>query len=114
MQIGVADAWYSGSERDLWCEHKRLATLPGTINLTSPSITQPHQIEWLKARHAEGRNVSMIVFVDGALKRGTGCLLLHGLDWMTPITREEFLAKAKTRSALADEIVAFVGQRQGT
>lgn len=109
-QTGVADAWYSGRECDLWSEHKRFPSVPPTIDLMKTSVTTKQQQDWLRARYAEGRNVSMIVFIDGAIGgRETGCLLLLGLRWELPIKRDEFLRKMKTRRELADEIINFVG-----
>ena len=72
--------------------------------MTKSTITSALQQDWLKARLAEGRNVSMLVFTDKQ-----GCLLLHGLEWMKPIPRAEFLARAKTRKEIATELVTFVG-----
>lgn len=101
---GIPDVFMSGAARDLWCEGKRYAKLPPVVDLTKTDVTSVLQQNWLKARHAEGRNVSMLVFTDKQ-----GCLLLHGLEWMTPIPRDEFLARAKTRREIADELVKFVG-----
>lgn len=101
---GIPDAYMSGPARDLWCEGKRYAKLPPVVDLTKTDVTSVLQQDWLKARHAEGRNVSMLVFTDKQ-----GCLLLYGLEWMKPIPRDEFLARAKTRKAIADELVAYVG-----
>jgi hypothetical protein len=106
---GIPDAFMSGELRDLWCEGKRFATLPKVVDLTKTDITSVLQQNWLKARHAEGRNVAMLVFTDKQ-----GCLLLHGLEWMKPIPRAEFLARAKTRKAIADELVAYVGAGKGS
>lgn len=105
---GVADAWYSGSKGDLWCEHKRFAKCPPMIHLTKADITTPLQQNWLKARHAEGRNVSMIIFTDDL-----GHLLLMGDAWQNPISRELLQRLAKTRRELAAQIIEVVGAIPG-
>lgn len=104
---GIPDAYMSGPLRDLWCEGKRYAQLPPVVDLTKLDVTSVLQQDWLKARHAEGRNVSMLVFTDKQ-----GCILLHGLEWMNPIPRDEFLARAKTRREIADDLVSYCGAKE--
>lgn len=99
---GVADSWFSGA-RDIWIEFKYYSTLPKTINLTngnSPKLSKLQQT-WLQSRHAEGRNVAVIVAC------AEGAVWLHGLDWQTPISRDEFLKRVVPRKAIIQSIVAF-------
>lgn len=62
---GIADCWYSG-KRDLWIEYKFIAvpkrgeTLINLVGGRAPALSCLQQ-EWLKERHAEGRNVGVIV-----------------------------------------------------
>ena len=108
---GVPDCYYSGSLRDLWNEHKFLPKLPPVIDLTKTDITTELQQMWLAGRFAEGRNVGMIV---GTLEGGkTHGLLLPGLEWMKPLTRDEFRSRMKNKKALAQEIIELLGPVQG-
>lgn len=55
---GVLDAWYSGTQRDLWAEYKFLPKVP--TRRYTPKLS-PFQREWLIERHNEGRRVAVIV-----------------------------------------------------
>lgn len=100
---GVPDCYYSGAAGDLWNEHKYIRPLPPIIDLTKPSVTSKLQQRWLIGRHKEGRNVAMVVFSDD------GHLLLTGLDWQRPITRDEFRELAVPMQELADTLVERLG-----
>ena len=104
---GIPDCYYSGSGRALWNEHKYLRPLPPTIDLTKHSITSVLQQRWLEGRHREGRHVAMIVFSD------EGHLLLHGLEWQRPITRDEFRVLAVPMKQLAIELIEWLGEVPG-
>lgn len=56
---GIPDCYYSGDKSELWIEYKYIATLP-VRTPTKPDLSglQKH---WLRGRHAEGRNVAVIV-----------------------------------------------------
>ena len=103
---GIADKWYSGA-RDLWIEYKyvevpaRAGTAIHLIDGADPAIS-PLQQEWLRDRHAEGRNVWVIVGSK------TGGVVFRGLDWQQPITAGGFAARIKERKALASEILTFI------
>lgn len=103
FQNGVADAWYSGSIRDLWSEHKRFVKLPPIMDLTKHTVTTKLQQQWLIKRHGEGRNVSMVVFSP------EGHMLLMGLEWMMPIYREDFRRKAVDMKQLAEQLKDYLG-----
>jgi hypothetical protein len=99
---GLPDCWYSGAVADLWTEHKKLDVLPPTINV--PKLLSPLQALWLAGRHAEGRKVGVIVFSPGAH------LLLPGLTWQDPVSRDEFRRRAHNNyKSLAEEIIGMLG-----
>lgn len=61
---GIPDAWYSGSDTDLWVEYKYLKRRP--VRSFTPALSA-NQKRWLRDRHKEGRNVAVIVGTpDGA------------------------------------------------
>lgn len=106
---GIADVWYS-SKKDLWIEYKFIAVpkRPGTvIDLISKppkgdSVISTLQQEWLKARHADGRAVGVII---GCKDGGVWC---PGLSWNRTWTAQQFSSAAHTRSELASRIVETV------
>jgi hypothetical protein len=104
---GIPDCYYSGSRSDLWNEHKKFDTLPPLVDLMNTDITSSLQQMWLAGRHAEGRNVGMIVFSP------EGHLFLPGLEWMKPITREEFRSRMKNKKDLAAELIELLGPVEG-
>lgn len=108
---GVPDCYYSGSQRDLWTEHKYFPTLPATIDLTKEAITSRLQQEWLIGRHKEGRFVGMIV--GSGVRANEAHLFLPGLEWQKPLTRDEFLARAKNKKDLAKELIELLGPVPG-
>ena len=99
---GIADVWYSGGS-DLWVEYKFLvlpkrgATVIDLINGKDPSISYLQQ-DWLKSRHAEGRNVGVIV---GCKEGG---VWFPGISWDTTYTTEWFREHTLSRKELADRI----------
>ena len=102
---GIADVWYSGT-KDLWIEYKFIAVpkRPDTvIDLTTKplkgdSVISTLQQEWLKARHAEGRAVGVII---GSKDGGVWC---PGLTWMRTWTAQQFTSTVQSRSLLASQI----------
>lgn len=102
---GVPDCYYSGSQCDLWNEHKYLPKLPPTIDPTK-LLTKMQQL-WLEGRCREGRHVAVII------GSSEGHVLLHGLRWQTPIDREDFRARMKNKKELAEEITKFCGPVAG-
>jgi len=55
---GVPDCWYSGAARDLWVEWKYLKTM--NKHRLKPSL-RSKQVEWLRDRYEQGRNVIVLV-----------------------------------------------------
>ena len=102
---GIADVWYSG-KKDLWIEYKFIVVpkRPGTIIdlINKPpkgdSVISTLQQQWLHDRHAEGRNVGVVV---GSKEGG---VWFPGTGWNCTYTAELFNAWLTTRSLLAFEI----------
>ena len=100
---GIPDCWYSGSRRDLWIEYKYLAVKIPKAKVV-PDLSKL-QLRWLNARHAEGRNVLVIVgFKDGGVKFNTPEEWENGLD---PCL---FLERAASRKDLATYISNYCGE----
>ena len=99
---GIADDWYSGEMADLWIEYKFLPVIPQRVNIWMANPNQKHlstlQMNWLRGRHKEGRNVAVIV---GTPKGG---VILPGLSWENELTPAEFTAKLCSRKELAEWI----------
>lgn len=101
---GVADSWYDGNRGDLWVEWKHYNPLPRTIDLLAgknPKLTRL-QYDWLKRRHANGRNVAVIVASP------QGGIVMRVTEIEQPIAREEFLARALNKRGLAAWIASEV------
>jgi len=100
---GIADVWYSASKDDLWIEYKFIVTpkrddtvidlIHGTAKTDSAISTL--QQAWLKDRHAEGRNVGVIV---GSKEGG---VWFSGASWNCTYTAKEFRTKSRSRAELA-------------
>jgi len=97
---GIADVWYSGMAADLWIEYKfikvpvRDSTVIDLISGPKPEISVLQQ-DWLRSRHAEGRNVGIIV---GSKDGG---VWLEGISWDRKMTAKEFRSMIVPRNALA-------------
>lgn len=76
---GIADCWYSGTKGDLWVEYKFVPKLPVKVPLRMADLFSSLQFEWLKNRHAEGRNVAAIIGCQ------TGGILLRNCEWENDI-----------------------------
>lgn len=104
---GIADVWYSGG-RDLWIEYKfiqvpqRSTTVIDLVGSKYPAISSLQQ-EWLRGRHAEGRNVGVIV---GCKEGG---VWFPGVSWDTTYTTEWFREHTVSRKKLADLICESLG-----
>lgn len=99
---GIADVWYSGAS-DLWIEYKfiqvpqRSTTVIDLVGSKYPAIS-PLQQEWLRGRHAEGRNVGVIV---GCKEGG---VWFPGVSWDTTYTTEWFRENILSRKEIAGRI----------
>lgn len=108
---GIADVWYDG-ERDLWVEYKfivlpkRESTVIDLIGGSNPAISVLQQ-QWLKDRHANGRQVGVIV---GSKDGG---VWFPGVSWDTTYTTGWFRANLLPRKQLAQTIVGLTGGCNG-
>jgi hypothetical protein len=90
---GTPDVYYSGSKKDLWIEYKYIEKLP--VKVPIKVDLSALQVIWLSGRHAEGRNVAVVVGSKD------GCLLLRYPEWeRTDITSAEFKERCMTRKEL--------------
>lgn len=102
---GTADVWYSGRRADLWVEYKflkegKIPVRPGTLIdlVTKQRYLSALQLDWLEGRHAEGRNVWVIV----GCKDG-GVVWPHG-GWRQPMSVQGFRCRLIDRKGLANLI----------
>jgi hypothetical protein len=103
---GTADCWYSGRKADMWIEYKFVPRVPKRSPV--PVECSTLQLEWLRGRYAEGRNVHVIVGCS------TGGVVLSDLAWEHNIPIEEFSAALKSRQELAQWILKRVeGEQSG-
>lgn len=98
---GVPDVWYSGKAADLWVEYK-FVVLPKRMDTVIKIDLSKLQQEWLKGRHAEGRNVAVIV------GHKDGGVFFPGVDWDSVYRAQDFMALHKSRKELAQLIEGFV------
>jgi hypothetical protein len=95
LRRGVPDVWYSGPGGDLWTEYK----YDETHKTIMPALT-PHQRRWLNDRHAEGRNVCVIVGVS--LKEG---LIFVNGEWNGKKTRDEAVPLAQIVTFIESQVI---------
>lgn len=105
---GTADCWYSGrgpNSQDLWIEWKFVAKPPvrdtTTVHLVKDYLSAL-QVDWLRSRHEEGRNV----WVGVGSPLG-GFFLRSPDEWESPILAGRFKSAVVSRKELAEQIVAF-------
>ena len=104
---GIADVWYSGKAADFWIEYKFLkvpargTTVIDLIGGKNPSLSHLQQ-DWLLGRHAEGRNIGVLV---GCKEGG---VWLPGDSWNRTFTTEWFKSQLKARQELAKLIISLV------
>lgn len=93
---GTADSWYSGDLGDLWVEYKFLPSVPqrGVVNAKRIGLTAL-QLDWLKGRYEEGRNVCVIVGTPA------GGVIMRDVEWGTEMSVDSFRSKLITISDLA-------------
>lgn len=107
---GIADVWYS-SVKDLWVEYKFVSvpkrddTMLDLVNGKNPSISYLQQ-EWLSARHAEGRQLGVIV---GSKDGG---VWFPGVSWNRTYSAHYFRSQLLDRKALAQLIVRLTSGRK--
>ena len=91
---GVADAYYSDSGGDIWVEYKYLKVLPKRDTTCVKYGLTPTQILWLNNRHAEGRNVAVVV---GSVE---GHVILTDGEWDKPLSKSDFIRRAIDTNAV--------------
>ena len=106
---GQADCWYSGAKADLWIEYKFIAIpkrddtvidlIHGTAKKDSDISTL--QQSWLKGRHAEGRNVGVLI---GSKEGG---VWMPGVSWDTVLSTKVFRSLLLSRPQVAQVICAL-------
>ena len=99
---GPADVWYSGSKGDLWVEYKFI-TLPKRPDTGITPDCSRLQLDWLRDRHTEGRNVAVIVGC------GEGGVVYLDRAWENAMNCSTFKSHLLSRKELADWIVDRVG-----
>lgn len=99
---GPADVWYSGVKADWWIEYKfeLLPKRDDTLIIPDCSVAQ---LQWLGDRHAEGRNIAVIM----GCKEG-GVVYLNK-TWEAPMKRSAFARLIMTRPQLAAWILEHTG-----
>ena len=97
---GVADAYYSGEEGDLWIEYKYLPALPKRSTTPIRTCLSAQQRLWLTRRHSEGRQVAVVIgSPDGAVIQTTPDA------WNDAMTRDDFIRSAVENKSVANYIV---------
>jgi hypothetical protein len=96
---GTADVWYSGPTGDLWVEYKFVRTVPTRAPIRVYQLLTPLQLKWLNDRHAEGRNVAVVLGTTlGAW------IFEHGAWLSTDVTRLQLQTRGLERKDVADFI----------
>jgi hypothetical protein len=96
---GTADVWYSGFAGDLWVEYKYLRELPVNASIRIYELLSPRQLQWLNARHAEGRRVAAV------LGSPLGAWIYEDNAWQTlDVNRRLILERGLDHAAIAHYI----------
>lgn len=99
---GVPDLWLSGRKGDAWIEMKYVDPLPVNVPVRPSKLLSALQIQWLDARHDEGRQVAVIIGCK------TGGVVLTNKDWHHDLTVEEFKSLILSPTALSEWIQEIV------
>lgn len=119
---GTPDVYYSGDVGDLWVEYKfdpsikaakitkvakliKVPTLIKVPKLILPDLS-PRQMCWLNDRHAEGRNVAVI------LGTPDGGVIYRNKEWCEPLSAIDLAARLQSREAIARWIHSQVGNKK--
>jgi hypothetical protein len=95
---GTADVWYSGNLDDLWVEYKWLTKLPKKAPVRLDKLLSPLQLNWLRGRYVEGRNIVVI------LGSPEGAWVFENLDWEKAIDPTTIREREYTKQNVADYI----------
>lgn len=97
---GTADVWYSGDGGDLWVEYKFIQKPPNKAHIDVKKELSPLQLQWLRDRYLEGRNVCVI------LGTPLGGWIYENLEWETKkIYTGQIVDGNYTKQYMADFIV---------
>jgi len=94
FHAGIADCWYSGSKADLWIEYKFIVPPKRGETVITINLSEL-QKNWLRSRHAEGRNVGVIVGCKD------GGVWFDGVSWDAVCTAVLFKQSLLDRKSLA-------------
>jgi hypothetical protein len=96
---GTADVWYSGTADDLWVEYKYVTKVPKTAGIAVSKELSALQLQWLRLRHTEGRNVVVI------LGTPIGAWVYEFCRWETElVTASQLTHSGLTKQQVADYI----------
>lgn len=98
---GVADAYYSGDEGDLWVEYK-FVKLPKRGNSKVDFGLSALQIDWLTKQASRGRQVAVVIGSD------EGCWIIQDpqIFSLNHSTKETFIRNALDKNAVVPFIIS--------
>ena len=96
---GIWDVWYSGPFADLWVEYK-FEVLPARDSTIVPIDLSELQKDWGEKRYDEGRGLAVIVG-----RSAGGVIFTEPSDWLTPLTKAQFMKRLLTRQQIAAWII---------
>jgi len=104
---GVADAYYSGNGGDLWIEYKYISNPPKKPTTVIKTCLTDQQLNWLKTRQSEGRNVALVIGMAAPFGyKFKDNLIITDLDQV--ITLETFSSSAIDKRGVAEYIMNTV------
>lgn len=95
---GTPDVWYSGTADDLWVEYKYIAKVPKLAPISMDKLLSPLQLEWLRRRYEEGRNVVVI------LGSPDGAWVFERLQWEGVLLPDDLRSNGRSKQEVADYI----------
>ena len=95
---GTADVWYSGVKADMWIEYKFIQSIPARDSTMIIPDLSKLQLDWLKGRYNEGRNVSVLI---GSPKGG---VTINRVEWERGLSTKEFKERLCSRKEIASQI----------
>lgn len=95
---GIADVWYDGPKGDLWVEYKFI-TVPKRDDTLIKIDLSKLQLQWLKDRYNNGRNVAVVVGCKD------GGVWIEDCYWEESMTVTEFQRLCIHRQELVEQIV---------
>lgn len=101
---GTADVWYSGDMGDIWIEYKYIPKIPKSLKIV-PALTD-RQLKWLRDRHAEGRNIAVILGCPA------GGVFYQHMQWEQSMSDVQMRARLYSRTDLAGLIREHTGVSQ--